>query len=151
MTDEALVPVFGSDDEVEVNLYQTLLEEAGIPTVLRDFADIWGQRTRVFSAEPPARLALFVRERDVDQARLLVEDFRQQADAGALEVREDDTPPPVDEAHVRGTRKTEILFIIIVVLILLVFVLLFTIRLYGMHISWPWEMPNRIQPMQRFG
>ncbi len=124
MADDELVAVFSSENEVEASLYQCMLEEAGIPVMVRNLTDIWGQRSGIFNTQPQPRVTVFVSARDAAQARALVEDFRHQAASGALRIGEHDAPPPLDDAHVEGARRAELVILSAVLLGLLVLAVL---------------------------
>jgi len=81
MPDE--VVVYTSDDEIEGQLYKEMLEEAGIPAIIKIIPDMWGQRT-VFTGPHQARVMLLVSEEDEQQATAMVESFREEAESGRL-------------------------------------------------------------------
>ena len=87
MSDE-LVTIYTSDNEIEAQLYQALLEEAGIPAMLQTLPDVWGQRGEIVG-QPRARFRLLVHAENAGQAGELVEAFRAQAEAGELEQEEE--------------------------------------------------------------
>jgi hypothetical protein len=99
-SEERIIAVMGTDDATLAALYQSMLEEAGIPVFTRH--------------ERPAHLhgghfhpgmhgyRLCVRESDAPRATALIEDFKQSADTGALLAGPDD-PPSTGEADDSGT------------------------------------------------
>jgi len=85
------VVIYSSDDEIEGQLYKSLLEEAGIPVIIKVTPDMWGQRT-IFAGAHQARVMLLVLAAEEERATELVTAFREEAESGRLaeEIEEPD-------------------------------------------------------------
>jgi len=77
------VVVYASDDEIEGYLYKAMLEEAGIPVIIKITPDMWGQRT-VFAGPHQARVMLLVPASEEEHAKELVKAFSEEAESGRL-------------------------------------------------------------------
>lgn len=90
---EDQVCVYETNDEIEAEIYKSMLEEAGIAVNLQALPDMWGQRT-VWAGPTRSRFCLLVSPQDAGEAARLVESFHEQAASGALaEELEDEEEP----------------------------------------------------------
>ena len=82
MSEGKLVVVFSAANEVQALLYRSVLEEAGIDVMERQYETfiLESVKQRALHSE------LLVREEDADKARELVDAFHQEAERGELAV-----------------------------------------------------------------
>jgi len=107
---EALVPVYRTNDELTARLYSAMLEGAGIQVLP---VPVFERYIYISDASPVYRL--LVPEPDARRAEEMIEDYRQLAEAGALELREDevpDAPPPMETVSLYGIRVMKVTAVI---------------------------------------
>lgn len=88
MTDDSYVVVFEAQTELDAAICRSLLEEAGIPVVVRPAGEAWLRVSFGQNATPAAQL-LVPAERSAEAQDLLAA-YRKQVEEGAFELKDDE-------------------------------------------------------------
>lgn len=116
-SDEALVPVFHTNNELDAQLYRAMLEGEGIHVLTETRPIFPGYHAR---PELNLHFRLLVYAHDAPRAAELIEDYRQQVESGALALPDDEASCMPDPPEHHGSRGA--LFIAVILLICVVVV-----------------------------
>jgi len=100
-SDEALVPVYHTNNELDAQLYRALLEGEGLK-VLEESRPVFADYHTRPELYPHYRLLVFAH--DAPRAAELIEGYRLQVESGALALPDDETPEDSSTAEDNGSR-----------------------------------------------
>jgi hypothetical protein len=88
MTEPSYEVVWEAENELEANICQAVLADAGITAIIHTEGEAW---RRLYLGEPLGPKAqVLVPSTDADRARTILAEYQQQVEVGAFEPEDDD-------------------------------------------------------------
>lgn len=100
-SDEALVPVYHTNNELDAQLYRAMLEGEGLQ-VLQESRPTYASHAMRPELYPHFRLLAYAH--DAPRAAELIEAYRLQVESGALALADDEAPEDASTAEDNGSR-----------------------------------------------